>query len=238
MTRKWSLAAVLVPLIAVALTTICAGAAQAGTSAKLTAAQRGAFDHRMALYAHAIAATSHGEVLAQMKAEDNRLTACAPLLRQLYQGLAANSNPAAGVVDVLLTGGAQAGGERWLTSALTALNGGSDHRIKTDASANICAVLKTWRSQGYAPAHRPKLFLSMWPGGISAWAMIGTRPAHTFASWGIRKGEARKLVSEFNTAQARYEKLDGAAYGEFARWLQQHGIYKLMPPGDRHVVKF
>jgi len=238
MTRKWSFAALLAPLIAVALVTICAGAAQAAAATKLTAAQRGAFDHRMARYAQAIASTSQAEVLAQMKAEDERLTPCAPLLRELYQGLAANSNPAAGVVDVLLTTGAQAAGERWLTSALTALNGGSDARINTDASANICAVLKTWRAQGYAPAHRPKLFLSMWPGGISAWAMIGARPAHTFASWGIRKGEARKLVSEFNTAQARYAKLDAAAYGEFVRWLQQHGIYRLMPPGDRHVVKF
>lgn len=215
--------------------------ASAKAQSRMSVAQRRAFAQAMAHYEKVVGSIGEREIINQMRAEDGRLSACVPLLKQFYES-PSDTGAAGELFDMTLHTGVQAGGEHWYVNAVIPLLASafvkSDVRLVEEA--DICAVLGQWSREQYATApHIPKIVAAMDRGGISPWAVIGTtHPARTFVSWGFGKSQAARLVSQLNAATGEYDKLDRSAYQEFLGWLQQQGIYQLMAPADRQTVSF
>jgi hypothetical protein len=73
--------------------------------------------------------------------------------------------------------------------------------------------------------------------GLSPYVATGSKvSATTYRSWGKRT--ATQLFDELTKGSAGYNKLNAVAYKQFVGWLKQQGVYQLMAPQDRELVKF
>jgi hypothetical protein len=231
---------VVVALVAQLVLLICLSSG-AAASAGMTKQKRTAFEHAMARYTRLLAATTVGDVTAQMAAEESRIQPCVTQLRSIYRG----SNPNRGAIDWILGAGAHDSGERWYANAAIPVDQAIELRarvaeIKQTTSVDVCGVIEKWQAQRYAPAHRPPIYklLAAYV-GPSPVAAIGARNwVQTFRRWGFRRTTANQLVVMLNKALARYSVLNAAAGAQFASWLQQQGIYQLMQPLDRDAMAF
>jgi hypothetical protein len=244
MTRKWSSVVALgVVLAQVALLACGSSAAQASTV--ISAQQRGAFEQSMARYARIESSTTPAEVRSQMRATEATIAPCVPKLKRFYEReatLASKYSSLPATFDIILGWGAEMRGERWNANAVIPLltKRYVADVLRPSTTIAICSVITKWSTENYASADRPKIFeaLPLSP-GLSPYLVTGAIvSAATFRSEGYPKSTAKRLIDELSNGAARYSKLDALAGSQFIGWLQQQGVYQLMQPYDRRIVRF
>jgi hypothetical protein len=234
-------------LAQVALLAGGSSAAQAG--AVITAQQRTAFERAVSRYARIESSTTPTEVRSQMRATEATIAPCVPVLKRFYDReatLASHAYSLPETFDQILGWGAGLRGERWNANAvipvLQRANGTSRYVadvVEPITNINICHVIGKWSAENYASADRPKIAESLVSPGLSPYVATGAIvSAATFTSEGYPMSTAKRLIEELNHGTARYSKLDAIAANQFIGWLQQQGVYQLMQPYDRRIMKF
>jgi hypothetical protein len=250
MTRKRSrIVAFGVVIAQVAFLACGSSAAQATTV--ITAQQRTAFEQSMARYERLESSTSPAEVRSQMRATEAAIEPCVPQLKQLYDKETAL--PKSSESFTIILGRGVEDGERWnATAAIRAAlvlgdNGNANEAKRYIAEVvtpvtkvDTCGVLDKWSGEDFAYADGPKIFAALDEApGVSPYAAIGSRAQiTTFTDWGIRKNAAKQGFDDLTTATARYSMLNALASTQFIDWLRQQGVYQLMLPGYREVMKW